>query len=79
MPGLLFPQKGRYGLHDYEKAFCALDDAKTDIYAMRGIDRQHGCLVIVRPDQYIAHVLPISDTDALKEFFAGFMLTMHHE
>ena len=79
MPGLLFPQKGRYGLHDYEKAFCALDDAKTDIYAMRGIDRQHGCLVIVRPDQYIAHVFPISDTDAMEKFFAGFMLKTHDE
>jgi 2-polyprenyl-6-methoxyphenol hydroxylase-like FAD-dependent oxidoreductase len=79
MPGLLFPQKGRYGLRDYEKAFCAPDDANKDIYAMRGIDRQQGCLVVVRPDQYIAHVLPISDTEALANFFAGFMLKTHHE
>ena len=74
MPSLLFPQKGRYGLHDYEKAFCALDDANTNIFAMRGVDRQQGCLVVVRPDQYIAHVLPLDDTEALARFFAGFML-----
>jgi 2-polyprenyl-6-methoxyphenol hydroxylase-like FAD-dependent oxidoreductase len=79
MPGLLFPQKGRYGLHDYEKAFCALDDANTNIYAARGIDREQGCLVVVRPDQYIAHVLPLNDTEALAKFFAGFMLKTHND
>jgi phenol 2-monooxygenase (NADPH) len=41
---------------------------------MRGIDRQHGCLVVVRPDQYIAHILPLDATDALAVFFGGFML-----
>lgn len=79
LPGLLFPPKGRYGLRDYEKAFCALTDVAQDIYALRGIDREQGCLVVVRPDQYIAHVLPISDTDALAEFFAGFILKAHGE
>ena len=79
LPGLLFPPKGRYGLRDYEKAFCALTDVAQDIYALRGIDREQGCLVVVRPDQYIAHVLPISDTDALTAFFAGFMLKTHSE
>ncbi len=73
MPVLLFPPKGRYGLRDYEKAFCALDAADQDIYALRGIDREQGCLVVVRPDQYIAHILPLGQTDALAAFFAGFM------
>jgi 2-polyprenyl-6-methoxyphenol hydroxylase-like FAD-dependent oxidoreductase len=77
LPGLLFPPKGRYGLRDYEKAFCALTGVAQDIYALRGIDRAQGCLVVVRPDQYIAHVLPTSDTDALAAFFAGFMLPTH--
>jgi hypothetical protein len=40
---------------------------------MRGIDRTAGCVVIVRPDQHIAHVLPIDAHDALGDFFAGFM------
>ena len=74
MPELLFPHKGRYGLRDYEKAFCALDDANQNIYTMRQIDREHGCLVVVRPDQYIAHSLPLDATDALAAFFDGFML-----
>jgi 2-polyprenyl-6-methoxyphenol hydroxylase-like FAD-dependent oxidoreductase len=77
MPHLLFPRKGRYGLHDYEKAFCTLDNAERNIYAARGVDRQQGCLVVVRPDQYIAQVLPLSDTDALEKFFADFMRSPH--
>ncbi len=79
MPELLFPHKGRYRLRDYEKAFCALNDAAQNIYALRGINREQGCLVVVRPDQYIALVLPIGDTDALAKFFAGFMLKPHNE
>ena len=78
LPELLFPQKGRHGLRDYEKAFCATDGESqkqnSNIYTLRGIDRVHGCLVVVRPDQYIAHILPLNDTDALTAFFAGFML-----
>jgi 2-polyprenyl-6-methoxyphenol hydroxylase-like FAD-dependent oxidoreductase len=74
MPELLFPPKGKYGLHDYEKAFCALDDALQNIYTLRDINREHGCLVVVRPDQYIAHILPLDATDALAAFFGGFML-----
>jgi phenol 2-monooxygenase len=74
MPDLLFPHKGRYGLRDYEKAFCALDDANQNIFNLRKINREHGCLVIVRPDQYIAHILPLDATDALAAFFDGFML-----
>ena len=78
MPELLFPRKGRYGLRDYEKAFCALADSGQttgqDIYTLRCIDRQRGCLVVVRPDQTIAHVLPLEADDALAVFFGGFML-----
>ena len=78
LPELLFPHKGRYGLRDYEKAFCALDDESqnqnSNMYAMRGINREQGCLVVLRPDQYIAHILPLNDTAALTAFFDGFML-----
>jgi phenol 2-monooxygenase len=73
MPELLFPHKGRLGLRDYEKAFCAVDSEASNIYAMRQINRESGCLVIVRPDQYIAHILPLSDTEALSAFFGRFM------
>jgi phenol 2-monooxygenase len=74
MPAFLLPQKGRYGLRDYEKMFCADLSGGDDIFAMRGIDRQRGCIVIVRPDQYVAHVLPLDGYAELAAFFDGFML-----
>lgn len=75
MPMLLRPAKGRYGLCDYEKVFCADLKNGDDIFAMRGIDRARGCMVVVRPDQYVAHILPLDDHTALGAFFAGFLLT----
>ena len=73
LPTLLFPPKGRLGLRDYEKSFCALSDRTQDIYEMRGIDRTRGCMIVVRPDQYIAHILPLDATDALSAFFERFI------
>jgi phenol 2-monooxygenase len=74
MPALLLPAKGRHGLRDYEKMFCADLRPGQDIFDLRGIDRSRGCIVVVRPDQYVAHVLPLDGHDALADFFAGFML-----
>jgi phenol 2-monooxygenase len=73
MPAILLPQKGRYGLRDYEKMFCVDRKSGQDIFDMRGIDRA-GCMVIVRPDQYVAHVLPLDAHAELSAFFEGFMV-----
>lgn len=73
MPAFLLPQKGRYGLRDYEKIFCPDLKAGNDIFDLRRIDRGRGCLVVVRPDQYVAHVLPLDGYAALSKFFDGFM------
>ncbi len=77
MPALLRPQKGRHGLRDYEKVFSAqIKPGKPvpDIFDLRGVNRAQGALVVVRPDQYIALVLPLDDHRALADFFARFML-----
>jgi phenol 2-monooxygenase len=74
MPRVLQPPKGRFALVDYEKMFCPDLRAGTDIFAMRGIHRGEGCMVVVRPDQYVAHVLPLHDFEALGDFFAAFMI-----
>ena len=63
---LLLPRKGRYGLIDYEKAFTS--DASADIFTERGIDRERGALVVVRPDQYVAHLLPLDAYAELNAF-----------
>ena len=72
IPGFLWPAKGKYGLNDYEKVFHA--DQDNDIYALRGIDRSQGCMVIVRPDQHIANILPLNAQTELSAFFDEFML-----
>ena len=74
MPAFLLPRKGRYGLCDYEKMFCPDFKGGQDIFEMRGIDREQGCMVIVRPDQYIANVLPLDGYAELSAFFDGFMV-----
>jgi len=73
MHPFLKPNKGRHGLVDYEKIFCPDLKGGQDIFVLRGIDRAQGCLVVVRPDQFVAQVLPLDATDALGTFFAGFM------
>lgn len=74
MPVVLLPPKGRYGLRDCDKVFCPDLKNGPDIFDLRGIDRGQGALVVVRPDQYIAHVLPLDAHADLAGFFAGFML-----
>jgi phenol 2-monooxygenase len=73
LPGLLLPRKGRYGLIDYEKAYCPANKPGPDIFDLRGVDRASGALVIVRPDQYVAHVLPVDAYEELERFFGAFM------
>ena len=54
--------------------FCPDLKGGNDIFEMRGIDRERGCLVVVRPDQYVAHALPLDAYEELAAFFARFML-----
>ena len=73
MPPALLPRKGRFGLIDYEKMFCPDPDA-GDVFELRGINRETGCIVIVRPDQYVSHVLPMHGHKALADFLAGILI-----
>jgi phenol 2-monooxygenase len=76
MPSIMWPQKGRLGLRDYEKVFCAeAVIGHVDISTARQINREHGCVVVVRPDQYVANILPLNDHEGLGKFFADFIRT----
>lgn len=74
LPALLRPAKGTLGLTDYEKAFCPDLKNGPDIFDLRGIDRGDGAIVIIRPDQYVADVMPLDGFDRLAAFFGGVML-----
>jgi phenol 2-monooxygenase len=71
MSSLLKPKTGSMGLQDHGKVFCVDHKGLGDIYAMRGINRDQGCMIVVRPDQYVAHVLPLDGFEELSAYFAG--------
>jgi phenol 2-monooxygenase len=73
LPPVLLPRKGAFGLIDYEKAFSP-DPKAEDIFTMRGIDREQGCMVLVRPDQFVASVLPLGAHEELTDFLSGVLL-----
>jgi phenol 2-monooxygenase len=73
LPPLLLPRKGPLGLIDYEKAFCVDPGPGRDIFELRGIDRERGCAVIVRPDQFVAHVVPLDLPSEISAFFAAIL------
>jgi len=74
LPAFLSPSKGVYGLRDYDKLFCPDLDRGNDIFDERGIDRGEGCIVVVRPDQHVANILPLGGFNELATFFDGFMI-----
>ncbi|NYD77845.1 FAD-binding monooxygenase [Arthrobacter cupressi] len=67
VPAVFKPTVGPFRLTDYEKIYAT--DPKSDIFELRGLDRG-GVVVVVRPDQYVANVLPLSATAELAAFFA---------
>ena len=46
MPSLLIPTTGKLGLQDHEKVFCVDHKDAGDIFDMRGIDRESGCMIV---------------------------------
>lgn len=75
VPDVFRPSTGPLGLTDWEKVFAAAPSAwhDSDIFEERGLSRD-GVVVVVRPDQYVAAVLPLTATDELARFFAAALL-----
>ena len=73
MPSVLLPRKGKFALVDYEKMFCP-DPESEDIFDLRQVNRDTGCMIVVRPDQYVSQVLPLDGHEALIDFFAGILI-----
>jgi phenol 2-monooxygenase (NADPH) len=67
VPAAFKPQVGPFQLTYLEKVYAT--DPTADIFELRGLDRS-GVVVVVRPDQYVANVLPLTATAELAAFFA---------
>ena len=78
VPELFLPKTGPLGLIDWEKVYAAAPSAWTtdDIFDARGLSRD-GVVVVVRPDQYVAAVLPLDATAELDAFLGGAFLPRH--
>ncbi|MER7797507.1 FAD-dependent monooxygenase [Microbacterium sp. NPDC096154] len=71
VPDAFKPVKVPYGLVDINQIFAS--GHGRDIHRDREISRD-GAIVVVRPDQYVAGVLPLTARDELTEFFARHMI-----
>ncbi|KAG8631733.1 hypothetical protein KVT40_000873 [Elsinoe batatas] len=87
LPEVLTPPKGVHGLTNVHNVFC---DEKPyyniwgatmewrSIYEARGVSKDQGAVVVVRPDGYVGIVSPLGveggRCEGLENFFGGFML-----
>ncbi|ODQ78134.1 hypothetical protein BABINDRAFT_66265 [Babjeviella inositovora NRRL Y-12698] len=82
--GTDFPQglwpKDSHGRNDYWKIYAGIGTSfhkgPCDIYEFFGINTNKGCYIILRPDGYVSHIVPVG-AEGIKEiqqFFARFML-----
>ncbi|POY76369.1 hypothetical protein BMF94_0566 [Rhodotorula taiwanensis] len=72
-----FPQPSIFHPHKYDSVFVDgpshyHGDGKA--YEAYGISKEEGAIVVVRPDQYVALIAGLGDTDVLDAFFGEFML-----
>ncbi|MEV7135209.1 FAD-binding monooxygenase [Arthrobacter sp. NPDC093128] len=67
VPTVFKPEVGPFKLTYLENVYGT--DPAADIFELRGLDRG-GVMVVVRPDQYVANVLPLTATAELAAFFA---------
>jgi phenol 2-monooxygenase (NADPH) len=74
VPEAFRPHTGPHRLTDWEKVYATEDG--HDIFEEREISR-NGAIVVVRPDQYVANVLPLTATEELAAFFDGVFLLVH--
>ncbi|KAI0007451.1 thioredoxin-like protein [Xylariaceae sp. FL0662B] len=75
-PEILHPFNKHTGW-DYDKVF--VDDVSYhegfgDAYNNYGVDKERGCVVVVRPDQYVGWVGELEDFDELQKYFEGCLM-----
>ena len=73
--GCSCPATGPFELIDYEKVYAVAPERMDQVTSSTSAGfAATACVVVVRPDQYVAAVLPLSATDELAAFFAAVLL-----
>ena len=75
-PDIFHPFDEREGW-DYWKVFVddiSYHEGYGNAYENYGVNRLDGCVVILRPDQYVAWVGALEDTEAMDHYFSAFMV-----
>lgn len=73
VPEVFKPAVGIFGLTNVENSFGIT--STSDIFESRGLSRD-GVVVVVRPDQYVSGVFPLTETAELGEFLRGYFPEM---
>ncbi|EGU72927.1 hypothetical protein FOXB_16565 [Fusarium oxysporum f. sp. conglutinans Fo5176] len=71
LPDVFHPFSEEYGW-DYNKAYVddeSYHEGHGQAYKNYGIDAKRGCLVIIRPDQYVSWIGELEDIDDMNRFF----------
>ncbi|WYZ46660.1 hypothetical protein EsH8_IX_000885 [Colletotrichum jinshuiense] len=79
-PDILHPFDSHVGW-DYNKVFVddeSYHEGFGDAYKNYGIDKQRGCVVVVRPDQYVAWLGELEDFSELQKYFEGCLVLKNH-
>ena len=61
--------------YDYWKIYVddmSYHEGHGKFYETFGISEK-GCIIVIRPDQYVSYVGPMEDVEAVNKFFSGFM------
>ena len=76
LPDILHPFDRTTGW-DYDKVFVddeSYHEGHGHAYEAYGVDRQRGCVVILRPDQHVAWIGELEDIKAMEKFFSGILI-----
>jgi phenol 2-monooxygenase len=71
-----FPAPALFPAYDYKKIYADCEtyhDGWGRVYENYGINPARGCIVVVRPDGYVALVADLEDTAVVDSYFDGFL------
>jgi phenol 2-monooxygenase len=74
-PDIFHPFSEREGW-DYWKIYAddqSYHEGHGQAYQNYGVDKKSGCVVILRPDQYVSWIGDLEDVNDMDRFFSGFM------